>query len=148
MSAYTDSVAHYLEGLHVSPGACPGCAECHLDTVPCEACGGKGTERGEPYPADDCAACDGAGYVEGSNDDEEARQLAEEPSFSSAQCDGCGSTLAGDRHPAHATARRYLPQERYYGLRPSGPEYILHLDICTDCVLYLANGDEPENWEA
>ena len=65
--------------------------------------------------------------------DNEQYQLAGEPSFSWSQCEGCGSRLGGDRHPAHATV----------GLNHE----VVHLDVCVDCVMYLANGDEPENWE-
>ena len=70
-------------------------------------------------------------------DDDEARELAEEPSFSRYSCDGCGSVLGGDRHPAHGV----LTEDRF-----SPEDQIIHLDICTDCLLYLANGDEPEDW--
>jgi len=155
VSAYTDAVAHNLEGLHVSPGACPGCAECGLDTVPCPNCKGSGTADGltlaQGSTYDDCSDCDGLGRVDGEPDSDtsdgiDAIQLAEEPSFGSHDCDGCGSNLAGDRHPAHAITKRYRFQEAYYGLAPSGDEYILHLSVCTDCLMYLANGDEPEGW--
>lgn len=53
-----------------------------------------------------------------------------EPFFSWSACETCGSTLGGDRHPAHALIDGEL----------------IHLNTCVDCVTYLANGDEPENW--
>lgn len=63
---------------------------------------------------------------------ESAREIAEEPHFSRSECDTCGSTLGGDRHPAHYA----------YGDRKIG-----HLMVCVDCVFYMANGDVPETWK-
>jgi hypothetical protein len=54
-----------------------------------------------------------------------------EPVFSWGWCDACGSSYGGDRYPAHA-------------LDNTGEMY--HLDVCVDCVQYIANGDEPEQW--
>ena len=103
MSAYTDRVAHYLEGLEaVSTGICGGCPECARD-----------------FGFTDLTAFEDAvsdGQVEG------------EPSFSSRPCEICGSRLGGNREPWHAILDGDL----------------LHFDsACVDCVLYLANGDEP-----
>jgi hypothetical protein len=61
----------------------------------------------------------------------------EEASFGGCQCDSCGSTYAGDRHEAHGIATER--DER-------GDVDISHLSICTDCLLFHANGDEPEEW--
>ncbi len=94
---YAEKVAHYLEGLNVSTGACTGCAECGLE---------------------DCDDMNTPEY-----------ESAGEPNFSWSQCDGCGSTLGGDRHPAH-------------GLTNTGD--IIHLDVCVDCVFYITYGDLPE----
>ena len=49
--------------------------------------------------------------------------------FSHAPCDCCNSTLGGDRYAAH-------------GADPDGD--LIHLDVCPDCVAYLANGEELE----
>ena len=57
---------------------------------------------------------------------------ANEGSFSWSQCETCGSRLGGDRFPSH-------------GFSEDGE--IVHLDVCVDCLIYLANGDEPEEWE-
>ncbi len=54
-----------------------------------------------------------------------------EPHFSWRPCECCGSHLGGDREPAH-------------GIDENGD--IVHFSVCVDCVLYLANGDEPEDW--
>lgn len=65
--------------------------------------------------------------------DEESRfELASEPGFSWSACDGCGSTFGGHRYPAHG--------------RSEEDDSLVHFRVCTDCVLYLANGDEPEDW--
>lgn len=61
----------------------------------------------------------------------EAGRVCDEPSFSWGRCEGCGSGLGGDRHAGHA-------------LDANGD--LLHLELCTDCVLFLANGDLPETW--
>ena len=52
--------------------------------------------------------------------------------FGTYGCDLCGTYLAGERHAAH-----YLNE--YDGLE--------HVEVCIDCVMYLAYGDEPEEWE-
>ena len=64
----------------------------------------------------------------------QAYEQAYEPSFSNRTCDSCGTYLAGDRHPAHGFLE---------GAPVVGGE-IVHLDICTDCVMFHANGDLPE----
>ncbi len=76
-----------------------------------------------------CAEC-WDGFTD--QDDDESRELAEEPGFSWASCDSCGSTFGGDRHPAHAV---------------TSDGDIIHLDVCTDCVMYLGAGEEPEAWQ-
>ena len=52
--------------------------------------------------------------------------------FSWSACEVCGSTLGGNRYPAHA-------------LDANGE--IVHFDACVDCYTYIATGDEPETWE-
>ena len=56
-------------------------------------------------------------------------EIVEEPSFSWYPCDCCGTAQAGDRYAAHG-----LDHNRE----------VIHLEVCVDCVLYLANGQEPE----
>jgi hypothetical protein len=58
-----------------------------------------------------------------------------EPWFSWSDCDGCGSTYGGDRSPAHG----FVKMEE-------GGEEIIHLEVCADCVQYIANGEEPDEW--
>lgn len=97
---YTNAVAHYSDGLHISPG-----------------CAGEQCEHADGDVEHYCEA-----------------------SFSSCQCDSCGSTLAGDRLPATA----FIPTEP----RPDSPPMgeVIELSICVDCVMYWANGDVPDVW--
>jgi hypothetical protein len=57
--------------------------------------------------------------------------------FSCHPCGICGTTLGGDRHAWH-------------WVDPNDParEIEHESDACTDCVVFLANGDEPESWKA
>ena len=50
--------------------------------------------------------------------------------FTRAECDFCGSMLGGSREAAHAVLDGSLE----------------HFEDCVDCVMYIANGDEPEEW--
>ena len=58
-----------------------------------------------------------------------------EASFSSVQCDSCGSSLAGDRLEAYG-----LYTEMNCELQT------IKMDVCVDCAMYHANGEEPEDW--
>jgi hypothetical protein len=57
-----------------------------------------------------------------------------ESSFSWRECDSCGSHLGGDRGKAQA----FEPAQ-------DKPD-ITEIDICTDCRMWHANGELPENW--
>jgi hypothetical protein len=57
--------------------------------------------------------------------------------FSWSACDSCGSTLGGTRYAAHAVKKTGVLDTE-----------IMHIDICVDCLMYHANGDEPEAWAA
>ena len=57
----------------------------------------------------------------------------DEGSFSWQQCDCCRSDLGGMRYAAHGLAE--------------DNDALVHLDVCTDCAMYISNGDEPEQWE-
>jgi hypothetical protein len=87
-----------------------------------------------------CQECrDSFGCDDDASDDDAQEYLYQydEAHFSWSQCDSCGSTLGGDRHAAHGIPHGYK----------AGDDSIIHLDICTDCLLFHANGDEPESWE-
>lgn len=62
----------------------------------------------------------------------EAGELNDEGGFSWSSCDACGSHLGGQRYSAHAFTEK--------GER-------LHLEVCEDCLVFIANGDEPASWE-
>ena len=70
-----------------------------------------------------CPGCDECGLSKDASDRD--RELAEEPGFSWSSCDCCGSSLGGDRHPAH-------------GVDKDGG--IVHFQVCQDCVYYLNYG--------
>jgi hypothetical protein len=63
--------------------------------------------------------------------------LETEGSFSWRPCGICGTKLGGNRECWHAIDAD----------KPVAGGEILHFeDACTDCVMYLANGDEPDRW--
>ena len=53
--------------------------------------------------------------------------------FSASQCESCGSRLGGSRNSATAFDR--------------DTKEVLELRICSDCVMFWANGDLPEGEE-
>ena len=112
MSKLTDKIDYNLAGLEaISTGICSGCDQCQRD-----------------YDLDEQR-------LEDALDD---GTICNEPSCSRQPCDACGSSLAGDRHDAHAIDPG--PFENTYQTAPR----IIHLNVCSDCVEYLANGTEPE----
>lgn len=62
----------------------------------------------------------------------QAGEICDESSFSHHGCGCCGTTLGGDRHVWH-----YILDG----------EIVHDDDCCTDCALFMSNGDEPEQWE-
>ncbi len=71
-------------------------------------------------------------------DDIKTLQTYDKGSFSWVECDSCGVTLGGSRYNAHAIHKEAFAKQ---------PDNVHHVNICTDCLMYHANGDEPENWE-
>lgn len=63
----------------------------------------------------------------------ECGDIPNEGSFSWSSCGICGSHFGGDRYKWHA-------------LHTETSELMHFDDACTDCILYLANGDVPEEW--
>jgi len=82
-----------------------------------------------------CPGCDECGLAEVDAMDCDEYHLSVEASFSWSPCDCCGSSLGGDRLPAHGFAE------------VSGRDILLHMSACVDCAAYLANGTIPEDWE-
>jgi hypothetical protein len=59
-------------------------------------------------------------------------EIPDEAGFSTQPCGVCGTYLHGDRYVWHWLADdRTIHHEE---------------DCCSDCAMYLANGDEPEDW--
>ena len=79
-----------------------------------------------------CPGCAECGLEDVTDMEDERYELAGEGHFSWRTCEACGSTFGGDRYPAH-------------GL--DDDLEIVHIDVCVDCLMYLANGDEPEAWQ-
>lgn len=138
---YTERVEHGLRGCEaVSTGLCPGCDECR-EADP------RFQVRELPFltEADDEPQAYGFSYDKDvrytSEEEAEAASRAafdeavrnghayDEASFSWSECDICSSRLGGDRSPWH-----YVHDGKLYHGEGA----------CTDCVLYLANGDVPE----
>ena len=95
----------------------------------------KGLKGVNPGSAACCPIClDKFGIEDNGDIDAMQEQIYEneESSFSWHQCDTCGSRLGGDRSNGH-------------GFDDNGE--VVHLSMCVDCVMFFANGDEPESWE-
>lgn len=94
-----------------------------------------------------CPGCAECMEHSGHSDEQEHRlawqngEVDDEGHFSWSPCGICGSRLGGHRECWHGII-----------LKPSGgntPIRELHHfdDACVDCVCYLANGTEPEDWK-
>ena len=59
--------------------------------------------------------------------------------FSWSQCDGCGSTFGGARYGASGLIPRV-------GATIADGADTITLSVCVDCVMFLANGEEPDEW--
>jgi hypothetical protein len=64
-------------------------------------------------------------------DAQENDELPDEGGISRHPCECCGSGLAGTRYAAHGF---------------DAHDELNHLEVCVDCLCYIANGDEPETW--
>lgn len=91
----------------------------------------KGTEGLRAFSVGACPGCEACGLGDDPSDHE--RDRAEESHFSWRPCEACHTSLGGDRHPAH-----YLDDEGE----------LCHMNVCTDCLVFAANGDEPEDWRS
>jgi hypothetical protein len=61
-----------------------------------------------------------------------ASVVSKESHFSWSPCELCGSTLGGDREDVDVL---------------TFSNTTVTLAVCVDCVMYVANGDEPDEWE-
>lgn len=65
---------------------------------------------------------------------EECRDGGDHEEFSWSECDSCGSRLGGERHAAHGIIGRTM---EFKG-------NLYHFVVCSDCLMFHANGDEPD----
>lgn len=132
MTKFTESVAHYCKGMTVSVG-CLGerCEFAKMEPDPREvlACATEVIEsRSSGFNIEaELALLHDA--IENRDEDHHC-----EASFSQEPCDSCGTTLHGDREEA-------------WGITHSANQEYIKLAICVDCVMFHANGDEPDDWE-
>lgn len=95
------------------------------------------TSKAIAFSVGACPGCKDCGLPEEATEQEILCRDADSSWFSWHPCESCGSSLGGDRHPAHSLSD------------PPGTENnrILHWSICSDCLFYHANGDEPTDGE-
>lgn len=103
----------------------------------------RGLQGMEAVSSGTCPGCAECMDVDGYTDAEKHRadwhtrdMPSRDESFSWRPCGVCGSTLGGDRHTWH-------------WIDPNDPTHAIEheSDMCGDCVFYLANGEEPEDWK-
>ena len=96
----------------------------------------QGLEHTAPGLCPGCDECGLEGVV--SMDDLRYQEACdyEGEGFSRSSCDSCGTCEGGSRHAAHAWPTG--------ADRTATPATYVHLDICSDCLLFHANGDLPE----
>ena len=139
MPRFVDAIAANWPDYTIAPGATR--EDCCVDQGPdCEHCDGHGYDDENP-PHDNCPHCDGTGEAPLETMSDEELQAWDEGSFSWSECDSCGSTFGGDRFKAHAI------HNEAFGPNAKQPDNVHHIEICVDCLIFHANGDEPEQWQ-
>jgi len=132
---YLERIEHNLHGLSaVSTGLCPDCDDCRSafgdfdvhDTEDAEMFAFRHSE-GLSFPTEELAEeAARVAFAEAV----EFQDVLAEGSFQRGPCDICDSRLGGNYFPWHAV---------------TSDDKILHGEsACMDCVVYLANGDVPE----
>ena len=95
-----------------------------------------------PGATTSCDSCfQGLSQEEKDNLSDQEQQTWDEGGFSWSECDSCSSTLGGNRFSAHAL------HHEAFGPNAKQPNNIHHIEICVDCLMFHANGEEPEIWE-
>ena len=61
--------------------------------------------------------------------------VCDEGCFSWSDCETCGSSLGGNRYDAHAFMKLNANDEK--------AEHLVHMNVCEDCLQYIANGTLP-----
>ncbi len=143
--AWAEALEANLEGLEaVSTGLCPGCDDCRADWPdyqPDDEGYDHQTQTDWPAPWH-VPAIPGRYFASEAEAEAAAREAFEdawssgavyaEPSFSWRGCDLCPSTLGGDFEPWHAI--------------DAETGRLIHGDrACVDCIMFLANGDYPDD---
>lgn len=144
MSQFTEAVVRGLKGCEAaSTGLCPGCDECRsafdeftvreIDdselpawTFKAAQSSTPGDDRGRAY-FDEAEA--EAASREAFREAWSSGKVFSEASFRRGGCGICGSPQGGDFEDWHCII---------------GGEIRHFTDACVDCVLFLANGDEPQ----
>lgn len=93
----------------------------------------KGVSTGSCPSCQQCADSLGFDSLKEYDEAREAGKVYEEGSFSWSGCGICGSSFGGNLEPWH-----WIDENN---------EILHENDACVDCVMYLANGDEPEEWQ-
>jgi hypothetical protein len=115
----------------------------HYPADPCATCGGTGRDNATTSDdPEDCGDCRGTGKTcacrECPAPGDCSEDSGDEGSFSWSDCDGCGSSLGGNRYAAHGL----VAPKRYHKRT-----MLIHLDVCVDCLCFIANGDLPDSPE-
>jgi len=103
--------------------------QAYLEAVERNLYGCEGVSTGPCPGCPQCASYAGMGEEE-HREAWEAGKIESEPYFSWSPCDVCGSPLGGDREDLHYVSEG----EIYHGG-----------EVCVDCMIYLANGDVPDD---
>lgn len=97
----------------------------HAEYAEYEAAYARGLDGFNDASSGGCVGCQECCEEYGYDHDTEELLVTPEPYFSKSACDLCGSTLGGNREPAHAL---------------NADNEIVHLDVCVDCVYYSEYG--------
>jgi len=89
-------------------------------------------------PAFECPDCGLEGVRSDDRNAQERYDSACDSHFSWSKCESCGG-LAGDRHAVH-----YQSDPMVFG-GVDGQIISGHANVCVDCLMYIANGDVPDD---
>jgi hypothetical protein len=124
--AYVERVEANIGSMKgVSTGVCPGCEQCRDDYGRRALCNG-----GEDCTSDLCNGKYHSPTMEEFDEQVSSGRAIDEGSFSWRGCDICGSRLGGTVECWH-----WIDDNN---------EIQHESNACTDCVMYLANGDLPD----
>ena len=102
--------------------SCPRCRDGWTEELSSE-----GTFEDDDFTDNLCPTCGHEGVLTIEDEDE----CSDELGFSAMACECCGSPLAGDRFAVT--------------LHHSDPDLSMPYRVCQDCLMYIANGDIPDD---